>query len=607
MPEHLPEQQNDVLPTITFEVSESEIAETPRASAFIIASLVESLGLIAIARDLEMEKHHGVRMEHILLVFLLFSAYGVDSVSALQEKAQQDTALGKILEDGGVADIADHVLRYFRKRHSVEACEELLRRFVGNQSQGRFKSRPEGVLALDDCTIEKFGKHMENIAVVYDHVEKRFCLGYVVVSTCYNDGDRMFPVNFQFRIQTEEEQRRVEEAKLKKEAGIDFRTKDAVLDWLQVLEHEGRLPSTFSLVGRQSSVNAFEVLDARKIPWVAAAHQRLPLQYANSDKTRKWDWEELKRKTLENKPDVSDVEGLKFYAKEVTIGGYSPEVDFVIVTTLAGQEVDTLVLKRAPHQERVQRILHFFEREGDPEASKLHIGVELIRRAKTEAKNKAETVAMDAWFCVNWFILALLEIQGIKRVVSRLKSNTMVFFGKQWMTVDQLWNVRGLKFRNERQRHLQWTRLKVRIDGLGEVAVVLVRELDKKRPGRVIAEYVLLCSDPDYYGLKIITAYKLRWGIEVFYRAAKQRFGMTKFHDESFVAIHFHMTIVFLAYLLTAVLRHMTPSLEEYTLGQIIDLYLCALVRVKRKGRHFIVMVAPSFLELFGSPPPLSS
>ena len=196
MPEHQTGRQKSALPSVTFEACKDEIAETPRASAFIIASMAEGLGLLDIAADLDMEKHHGLGMEHVLLVFLLFSAYGVTSVARLQEKAQQDPALAKILEDGGVATIEDHVLRYFRKRHDIETHEALQELFVRKlQGQSRFKSRPDGVLALDDCTLEKFGKNMEHIAVIYDHVEKRFCLGYVVVSTCYNDGDKLYPSN----------------------------------------------------------------------------------------------------------------------------------------------------------------------------------------------------------------------------------------------------------------------------------------------------------------------------------------------------------------------------------------------------------------------------
>jgi len=264
------------LPSITFVASEDEAKATPRGSALIVASMVERLGITTLAGELDMGKHHGLGIEHMLLIFLLFSAYGATSVTDLRKKAEEDTALAEIM--AGVGEIEEHVLRYYRGRHDVMTLESLLGQFIGSvQHTSRFESRKDGVLALDDSTIEKFGKNMEHIAVVYEHCEKRYCLGYVVVSTCYCDADKLYPVNFQFRIQTEEERRRAEDAKLKKKAGVDFRTKGALVDWLQVLEDEGRLPSIYSLVGKLVTVENFQELDARSLPWVAAAHERLPL------------------------------------------------------------------------------------------------------------------------------------------------------------------------------------------------------------------------------------------------------------------------------------------------------------------------------------------
>jgi len=206
------------------------------------------------------------------------------------------------------------------------------------------------------------------------------------------------------------------------------------------------------------------------------------------------------------------------------------------------------------------------------------------------------------------FLELLLGIQGIKRIVSKLKIDHQVLFGGKRMRADQLWEIPGLQFRHQRQKCFKWARLKVAINGLDHlVQVVLVQELDRKRPWRVIARYIVVCTDAEWSPLKVVAAYKLRWGIEVFYRAAKQRFGMTQFHDEHFAAIHFHMTFVFLGYLLTAVLRQMTPALQDRTHGEIIDLYLRALVRIKKKGKQLIVLVGPRFAELFGIPPPQQS
>jgi hypothetical protein len=593
------------LPRITFVAADDEVAETPRGSAPIVAYLMEKFGLVEIAKELLGDKHHGLAIEHLILIFLLYAAYGATSVKDLKEKAQRDRALARLLEDTGIETIEDHVLRYFRKRHDVQTQEALLERFVlGIQDAPRFSSRGDGVIALDDSTEEKFGKHMEHIAVVFEHCEKRFCLGYVVVSTCYCDKDKLYPLNFEFRIRTEEEQRRFDEAKLKKEAGIDFRKKDAFPKWVQALEKENRLPTLFSLSGKQASVENFKIVDARNSIWVAAAHENQPLRDLGGK--REWDLENLKRKTLANKPDVCEGEGFRIYTKEITLHKYEPEVDFIVITDLAGQEIRSLILQRVPHRERVARILKFFEREDEPESGKLHIGLRLIKRAKEKLKIKAETVAVDAWFFVTWFVIEVLQISGIKRLVSKLRVDQMVLYKGKWLRADELWELSDIRFRHDRKKQFKWAKLQVEIADLGLVAIVLVQELDKKRPWRIVSEYIIVCTDPEWAAQKIVAGYKLRWGIEVFYRAAKQRFGMAGFHDEKFIAIHFHMTFVFLSYLLTAVLRNMVPNPEEFTLGQIIDRYLRTLVRIKKKGRNIIVYLGPGFIELFGDlPPPL--
>jgi len=591
------------LPRVVFEVAKEEATATPQGSALILSALIERFGLAEMARELDMDKHHGVCIEHVLLVFLLFSAYGATSISDLEGKAEEDTSLASVMD--GVGGIHQRVLRYYAERHDESTLDQLLDRFVRRaQETQRFESREDGILALDDSTFQKFGKTMEHIQVVYDHCDKRYYLGYVVVSTCYCDATKAYPVNFQFRIQTEEEKRRNEDARLKKNAGIDFRKKGALADWLQVLKDNDRLPRTLSLVNSMSTVEGFEQADASQVPWVAAAHERLTLH--DVDGKKRWNWEELKRKTLANKPDVSEVEGLKFYTKEVSVPGYDRELDFVVVTDFAGNEYDVVLLPRAPHQERVARILDFFEREGEPEASKLHLGVKLIRRAKEEAKVKASTVAADSWFFVVWFVQALLKVPGIKRVVSRLKVNQLVLYKGQWLEAEQLWNTPGLRFRHERKKGFKWASLIVGVEGLGNVRVVLVRELDKTRTWRVIAQYIVVCSDPAWAPLKAVAAYKLRWGIECFYRTAKQRFGMTEFHCAHFAAIYFHMTFVFLAYLMTAVLRQMTPTLLDRTLGEVIDLYLRCLVSIKRRGRQLVVLLGPKFAQDFGLPTALS-
>jgi hypothetical protein len=448
MSQSAPERRPDPLPQVRFVATSADAKETPRASALILTELVKRLGLISIVNELGMDKDGGVDVEHVVLVFLLMATYGATSVRDLVKHVQEDTALAEIA--GGIEQITDRVLGYYNKLHEVGTLEQLCDQFVrGAQGTDRFQSKKDGIIALDDSTMRKFGESMEHIAVVYDHCDNLYYLGYVMVSTCYCDSEKAYPINFEFRIQSEEEKRRAEEARLKADAEVDFRRKGSFEAWLDVLTENNRLPEVMSLVGNHASVESFLAADKRNLPWVAQVREHLRVHDIAGKK--QWAWSELRKKTLANKPDTSELEGLRFYAKEVSVKGYDREVDFVIVQDFAGETLHELLLPRLAHQARVERILRFREREGDPEATKLDIGVRLVRRAKEKSAVKATTVAADAWFFVAWFVKALLEVPGIQRVVSKLKANLVVTYKGAQRRVDELWSLPNLVFRNDRR------------------------------------------------------------------------------------------------------------------------------------------------------------
>ena len=178
-----------------------------------------------------------------------------------------------------------------------------------------------------------------------------------------------------------------------------------------------------------------------------------------------------------------------------------------MVKDFAGREFGVLVLPRALPQERVAHIMAFFQREGEPEVSKLHLGVNLFRRAK-EAGIYAPTVAADSWCFLSWFAKSLLEIEGIKPVVSILKANQVVSFARERMERAhggfELWNIHGLKFRHERAKGFKWAFVRAVTEGLWAVRLVLVRELDMKRPWRFIAEYVVVWTGDNWSPLKLV-------------------------------------------------------------------------------------------------------
>ena len=56
---------------IEYRIAGKDIEETPRGAAIFIKRMIDRLGLDEIANDLELNKHHGVVIEEIMLILLL--------------------------------------------------------------------------------------------------------------------------------------------------------------------------------------------------------------------------------------------------------------------------------------------------------------------------------------------------------------------------------------------------------------------------------------------------------------------------------------------------------------------------------------------------------
>ncbi len=180
-----------------------------------------------------------------------------------------------------------------------------------------------------------------------------------------------------------------------------------------------------------------------------------------------------------------------------------------------------------------------------------------------------------------------------------MKTNYPIIYNGHIIDAGELFNL--LKFRPVGDRSRKVAAAKVQLKQSGTtVKLVLIQEFDKSR--RLKAQFILVCTDSQFPTHKIIEAYKLRWNIEVFYRTAKQRFALTKFHTRQFEKIHCHVTIVVLAYLLVAQLKLCHSTLKELTFGEIIDQFLNSPVIIEIKRPVIHVYLDPAFVLAFGMP-----
>jgi len=580
-------------PKIEFHQASKPIEQTPTSAPITAKLLMERFGIADIWRDLNMDKHHGVPAEHIILILLLYSSYNVDSVERLQKKAQNDRALAAVIDPINL--INNKLILYFQEINAPDTLEKFLDQAVKSmQKHKRFASKKEGIIAVDDSTFEKTGKKMEHISIVFDHVEKRYILGYVIVSTAYADNKKAYPINFQFRLSTDKDQQDRQVKAIKKKHHIDLRKKGALLQFIDQCDQNKVLPDFIDVAGHHLEPKTLNAIDIKNIPWIGVPNAKTPL--LNHNKTR-WDIEELKRKDLNKKPVAIDTIGWQIYSKEVFLDHYG-RLDFIIVCNNAGQQLGIFVAKPLPMHEKVQLLQNYFERQEPADNNKLNIALKCIERAK-EAGIKAQTVSCDAWYFVDWFVEAVLLIPDIERVVSRMKTNYPIIYNGEILDAGELFNL--LQFRPPGHRNRKVASAKVQLKQSGTtVKLVLIQEVDKSR--RLKAQFILVCTDMLFPTHKIIEAYKLRWNIEVFYRTAKQRFALTQFHTRRFQKIHCHVTIVFLAYLLIAQLKICHSTLKELTFGQIIDQFLNSPVIIKIDHAVIHVYLDPAFILAFGMP-----
>jgi len=580
-------------PNITFGVSGNEIPESPKLSAIALQQMIRQLGLEEIATELEIEKHHGISVHDIIFVLLLYSSYDVTSIAGLASKAKKDQSLASVLED--VKKINNKVILYFQQNNEISTYEQLVDRIVSSgQTNGRIKSTKKGILIVDDSPLIKTGKKMEEIEIIFDHVEKRYVLGYVLVSTSYADKTKSYCVNFEFRLSTEEDRNKAQEKKLKKKEKIDLRKKGSLINWIKIQINSGIEVEFVQVSGVNLDAETLDELDARGIDWVALPSGKTAIL---DQEMNKRDFDSLKQAVTRTQPAILEIEGWEVYTKPVLFKDYG-EMVFCVVKDFQGNELGCFLLKKEAMHTMISILQEFFTREQPADNNKLKIGLDLFERAKS-ADVQAETACGDAWFLVAWFVAKVLEIEGIKRFISKMKSNTKVVYKGQVIKVKDLWDSINLELVSGRS--IKAGAVLVTVKGFeNPLKIVFVQELDKY--GRAKARYILVCTDVHFSKEKIIETYKLRWTIECFFRTAKQRFGLDKFHVRKFNEIHSHITFVFISYLLMACLKISNPKLADLSFGQIIDRYLKSLVTLQRTAEGVLVYLDPGFFKEFGFP-----
>jgi hypothetical protein len=585
--------------------AEEKLRAEPRAAGHLMERFWHRFQFDKVVEGFKQVKYKGLSLATLFLVLMLFGMMDAQSDSDLCDKVRADPLL---VEMCGVELLDRQQLYRMRKRLSAEQYDEwqthLLR---GLQQDPRTASRRDGVIIGDDTVLLKYGEKMPDITVVYSSSEDRYGLGYAMPSTHYADADKDYPLFGKLHYRTPEQKQTAEDKRLRRRKKLDLRRTEDEKAWLKELVDAERQPEVVVLRGSRLSPGMTAHCESLHVPWLGVSPNnrkyRLPgKKKAQSAKTL------LKQKPKRSQWQRLNDEGVCVaflgQAETTTLGW----VTLMMVERVEAAERQLCVLPRDTDQAtaiaRLQAMLTI-ERP-TPENSKLHDMLDLLR--KSCAFILAETLVVDAWFLVPWFFKEALQINPIKRVVTKAKSNRsytakgQTKTWKEWASTVKTYQrctVLG------KDVNLAW--LKVQDPDLGKVQLVFVQEIRKcKRNGQWVEEigqcYALLCTDPKYKSEKVFQAYKLRWKIEEFYREVRQHHGLTRFHGRNVDAIHGHLIFTFISYICVALARLWNRKLKDKTLGWIKKHLFRAVVKLKRQGERLLIGFDPDWMDRFGLP-----
>lgn len=570
---------------------------TPQARGYLVSQFWEEFGLSAFLTGLGIRKFKGLAASTLLFIALLFGVMNAHSISDLTDKVRADPVLIELC----AADMIERKQLYRFLGKLTKAQYQALMAHVLKQLQTdpRTASRPDGIMAGDETTILKWAQKMPGLSWVYKASEQRVGLGYEVVSTCYADGDKYYPLLCDFRLPTPEEQKEREQARQRKELGLDQRKIADVVRWLEHQVAEGDTPALVVLAGNHLGRTLVGECDTLHLPWIGVSTRRRVYTLGTGPRAR-----QVKARTVLKGDYRRQWHELKDEGYRVAFLGEATattlgQVELLVIECLADGERQLLVMR--PDQEAVllERVQLLLARQAQPDHTKLHLMLDLLRQGR-EAGIRAETATFDRWFYVVWFIQQVLAL-SFKRVVIKAKANISYLYQGQEMTIEQLQEqVKGYRRASGGEQRVKFASLKVIQPGLGRVRLVFVQEFN--RGGKLTQEYVLMCTDPRYANHKVWRAHKLRWRIEEIYREVRQNHGFEEFHCRNFNAIYGHVALSFLSHLCLTVTRLMTPKLRSLTLGGIKHKVFNALVELVSDADQMTVCFTEEFLERYGLP-----
>ena len=214
----------------------------------------------------------------------------------------------------------------------------------------------------------------------------------------------------------------------------------------------------------------------------------------------------------------------------------------------------------APMQEGIDKRTNGYRRRLESVTKSPQVLVDLVRSALKSGIH-ADYILFDSWFSFPSTIMAMLATKV--HVVCMLKDLKTIRYGYQGksLRLGELFKV--VRKKAGRAKILAQVVVELGKDDKGmpvQVKIAFVRDRSSKN------WLALLSTDVTLKEEEIISLYKRRWDIEVFFKMTKSFLNLAKeFQSRSYDALVAHTTIVFCRYIMLALVRRMNK--DPRTLG----------------------------------------
>lgn len=473
----------------------SELEAIAADSENLTSSLAQVIGKFntqANFKVFDFLKSKGLAVSSLLNVLLILPFYGIANVYSLYKSGLHG------IDFEGKKDVY-----YGIKNNEDIRWRDLLllhaKRFIYLVGQNiNMASNGTTAIIFDDTLLEKTGKKIEKASIVNDHVSGRFILGYKLLVCGFWDGASFIPLDFS----------------LHREKGR---------------KQEDLLKAYHKAVNAVKGQNGAVAKQQKQVVW----KQAILAGNANDNPSRT----QARAKKQAKAEQALQVSEEKLLGCQKVLTACRAELSEAKRKLKRYYEQEHLFgLTKKQRQEQYKKAVSSqspgYKRRKEADRGKISSMLQMLGRV-VKCGIVPDYVLIDSWF----FCFELLEKlsklkRGAIKLIAMVKINNQLFTvcatGKS-MPVKEIINRHGGQVQKSKKLKAQYIKVNCFYKGI-RVNLFFVRM------GKCKTWHLLLTSDLDIGFVKLMEAYQIRWGIEVFFKESKQYLNLGSCQSVNFDA-----------------------------------------------------------------------